>query len=65
MKRANAPENSDEVEKVWARKLKEMEIRQSIFAENAVTYILLEFQLGTLHKDSVTINAFNPATLYS
>ncbi|XP_076061489.1 uncharacterized protein LOC143037247 [Oratosquilla oratoria] len=46
--------------KYWALKLKFVKKEQRLFAEKFINDILLEAELGTLHRNSVQINNNNP-----
>lgn len=48
-----------------AADLKKMEAIQQIFAKNAIAAIIMEGQLGLLHRNSVKINELTTTTNYS
>ncbi|XP_035790111.1 uncharacterized protein LOC118465747 [Anopheles albimanus] len=53
------PDDCDKIVSVWADELRKMDPQQQLFAKKAINDILFEGQMGTLHRNSVEINASN------
>lgn len=61
----NKQDSDLDIAKVWASKLKTLDLNQRIFAEKAINDVLFEAQLGTLNRNSVKINSQNTIENYS
>ena len=61
------PDEYDQVAGSWACKLRKMNPTQRIYAEKCITDILLEGQMGTLHRNCMQLNILcqNPSSEYS
>lgn len=58
-------DDCDTVAAAWAVELRKMDPQQQMFAKKAINDILFEGQMGTLHRNSVEINASRVSTPYS
>lgn len=65
-KRLQQPQDdSDKIAAAWAVELRKMDPQQQLFAKKAISDILFEGQMGTLHRNSVDINISRVSTPYS
>jgi len=54
-----------DIAKVWASKLKTLDLNQRIFVKKAINDVLFEAQLGTLHRNSIQFNSQSTIENYS
>ena len=59
------PDDYEKIAAAWAVELKKMDPHQQLFAKKAINDIIFEGQMGTLHRNSVEINASRASTPYS
>ncbi|KAF7269012.1 hypothetical protein GWI33_017933 [Rhynchophorus ferrugineus] len=55
-------DDSDKIAAAWAVELRKMDPQQQLFAKKAISDILFEGQMGTLHRNSVEINSSRVST---
>lgn len=59
------PDDYDKIAAAWAAEVRKMDSQQQLFAKKAINDIIFEGQMGTLHRNSVEINATRASTPYS